>query len=78
MIKIQKRQENSMRGIYTSINEIRRKVFAEVAKMSYEYADGDLSEMEQIPYRIIPGEISSYRESVFLERAIVKIGRAHV
>lgn len=61
-----------MRGIYTSVNEIRRKVFAEVARLSYNYADGDLSEMEQIPYRIIPGEISSYRESVFLERAIVK------
>jgi [FeFe] hydrogenase (group B1/B3) len=28
--------------------------------------------MEQIPYRIIPGEVSTYRESVFLERAIVK------
>ena len=61
-----------MRGIYTSVNEIRRKVFAEVAKLSYEYEEGDLSEMEQIPYRIIPGEISTYRESVFLERAIVK------
>ncbi|MBQ1312611.1 MAG: 4Fe-4S dicluster domain-containing protein [Blautia sp.] len=61
-----------MRGIYTSVNDIRKRVFAEVAKLSYEYADGDLSEMEQIPYRVIPGEISTYRESVFLERAIVK------
>ena len=61
-----------MRGIYTSINEIRNRVFAEVAKLSYEYEDGDLSEMENIPYRIIPGEVSVYRDSVFLERAIVK------
>ena len=61
-----------MRGIYTSVNDIRKMVFAEVAKLSYDYQDGDLSEMEHIPYRIIPGEISSYRESVFLERAIVK------
>ena len=60
-----------MRGIHTSINDIRKKVFAEVAKLSYEY-NGDLSDMENIPYRIIPGEISTYRESVFLERAIVK------
>ena len=61
-----------MRGIHTSINDIRRKVFAEVARLSYNYQPGDLSEMENIPYRIIPGEVSTYRESVFLERAIVK------
>ena len=61
-----------MRGIYTSVNDIRKRVFAEVARLSYEYKDGDLSEMELIPYRIIPGEVSVYRESVFLERAIVK------
>ena len=61
-----------MRGIHTSINDIRKKVFAEVAKLSYNYQPGDLSEMENIPYRIIPGEVSTYRESVFLERAIVK------
>ncbi|MBQ9270288.1 MAG: 4Fe-4S binding protein, partial [Oscillospiraceae bacterium] len=61
-----------MRGIYTSVNDIRKRVFAEVARLSYNYQDGDLSEMELIPYRIIPGEVSTYRESVFLERAIVK------
>ena len=60
-----------MRGVYTSVNDIRKMVFAEVARLSYDYQDGDLSQMEQIPYRIIPGEISTYRESVFLERAIV-------
>ena len=61
-----------MRGVYTSVNDIRKRVFAEVAKLSYDYEDGDVSQMEQIPYRIIPGEVSTYRESVFLERAIVK------
>ena len=61
-----------MRGIYTSVNDIRKRVFAEVAKLSYDYKDGDLSQMEHIPYQVIPGEISTYRESVFLERAIVK------
>ena len=60
-----------MRGVYTSVNDIRKMVFAEVARLAYDYQDGDLSQMEQIPYRIIPGEISTYRESVFLERAIV-------
>lgn len=62
----------SIRGIYTSVNDIRKRVFTEVARLSYNYKDGDLSEMEMIPYRIIPGEESKYRESVFLERAIVK------
>ncbi len=62
----------AMRGIYTSVNDIRKRVFAEIAKLSYEYQDGDLSQMEMIPYRIIPGEVSTYRESVFLERAIVE------
>lgn len=61
-----------MRGIHTSINDIRRAIFTEVAKLSYNYKEGDLSEMELIPYRIIPGEVSHYRESIFLERAIIK------
>ncbi len=61
-----------MRGIYTSVNDIRKRVFAEVAQLSYDYKDGDLSQMAQIPYRVIPGEVSVYRESVFLERAIVE------
>ena len=61
-----------MRGIYTSVNDIRKRVFAEVAKLSDEYQEGDLSVMEQIPYRVIPGEVAVYRGSVFLERAIVE------
>lgn len=61
-----------MRGIHTSINDIRRAIFTEVARLSYNYKEGDLSEMELIPYRIIPGEVSHYRDSVFLERAIIK------
>ncbi len=62
----------SMRGIHTSINDIRCKVFTEIARLSYGYRENGLSDMENIPYRIIPGEVSTYRESVFLERAIVK------
>jgi [FeFe] hydrogenase (group B1/B3) len=62
-----------MRGINTSVNDLRRKVYAEVARLSYEYEDGDLQKkMPEIPYRVIPGEVSVYRESVFLERAIVR------
>lgn len=65
-----------MRGIYTSVNENRKKVYAEVARMSYEYEEGNLQDlfhkMEQIPYDVVPGEVSIYQDSVFLERAIVR------
>lgn len=61
-----------MRGINTSINDIRRMVYEEIARLSYDYKDGDLSKMEKIPYKLCPGDISTYRESVFLERAIVR------
>lgn len=58
-----------MRGIETSVIRIRRQIFTEVARLAYE--GGDYSRIEELPYKIIPGEIASYRESVFLERAIV-------
>ena len=58
-----------MRGLYSSKTKIRHQIFTEVAKFAYE--GGDYSKFEALPYKIIPGEISTYRESVFLERAIV-------
>lgn len=59
-----------MRGIYSSVTDIRRKVFTEIARLSYE--GGDLNtRLPQIPYKIVPGEVGSYRGSVFLERAII-------
>ncbi|MDD3218294.1 MAG: 4Fe-4S dicluster domain-containing protein [Lachnospiraceae bacterium] len=58
-----------MKTEYTNINEIRRKVFAEVARLAYE--GGDYSRIVDLPYKIIPGEVASYRDSIFLERAIV-------
>ena len=42
-----------MRGIYTPVTDIRRKVFTEVARMSYEggdYAD----QLRKLPFKIIP------------------------
>ncbi len=59
----------SMRGIYSSVTDIRRKVFTEVARLAYE--GGDYSRIEELPYKIVPGEVAKYRESIFLERAIV-------
>lgn len=65
-----------MRGVYTSVNELRKRVYAEVAKLSYDYQDGQFEDMKarmnEIPYNVIPGEVSQYRDSVFLERAIVR------
>lgn len=58
-----------MRGIYSSVTDIRRKVFTEVARLAYE--GGDYSRMEELPYKIVPGEVATYRDSIFLERAIV-------
>ncbi len=58
-----------MRGIYTPVTKIRRQVFAEVARLAYE--GGDYSRIVEIPYKIIPGEVPTYRGSVFEERAIV-------
>ena len=59
-----------MRGIYTPVTKIRRQVFTEVARLAYEGGDY-ASRIEHIPYKIIPGEIPTYRDSIFKERAIV-------
>ena len=53
-----------MRGIYSSLTKIRRKVFVEVAKLAYE--GNDYSRIEDLPYKIIPGEVATYRDSIFL------------
>ena len=59
-----------MRGVYTSITKIRRDIFTEIARMAY--GDGDYAkEIEELPFKILPGEHAQYRESIFLERAIV-------
>ena len=58
-----------MKGIYTPVTKIRRQVFQEIARLAFE--GGDYSRMEELPYKIIPGEVANYRDSVFKERAIV-------
>ena len=59
---------------YGSLVEIRRNVFIEVAKLAYE--GGDYSRIEEIPYEMLNKKAkkngqAKYRESIFLERAIV-------
>lgn len=58
-----------MRGTYTPVTDLRRKVFTEIAKLAYE--GGDYSRIKNLPYKIVPGEIPKYRNSIFLERKIV-------
>lgn len=49
-----------MRGIYTPVTDIRRKVFTEVARMSYESNEmADYAkEIRDLPFKIMPGEDS--------------------
>lgn len=56
-----------MRYADSLITDIRKQVFTEVARMAYS---GDYTQMEDIPYKIVPGINPRHRESVFLERAI--------
>lgn len=60
-----------MRGIYNSVTDIRRKVFTEIAKMAYDQCDDYAKRIEEIPYEILPGTKAKYRNSIFLERAII-------
>lgn len=60
-----------MRGVYNSVTDLRRKVFSAIAKMAYEDNVDYKERMEAIPYEIIQGKQAKYRESVFLERAII-------
>lgn len=74
----------TMRGVYTNLTQIRRKVFTEVAKIAYAAgpidgtAEGEgvspevATRLRHLPYDIIPGDVATYRESVFLERAIAQ------
>ena len=71
---------DTMRGVYTNLNEIRRKVFREVARVCYESGEFDTPDekkafidrcFDELPYVILPGTEATYRESIFLERAII-------
>jgi [FeFe] hydrogenase (group B1/B3) len=58
-----------MKGYATEKTKLRRKVFAAIAKYAYE--GGGPEEFDELPYRIITGEDDPYRDSIFLERALV-------
>ena len=57
-----------MRGIPSLITDIRKNVFTEVARLAY--SGNGYEGVDELPYRIVPGDQPLHRESVFLERAI--------
>lgn len=60
-----------MRGVETRIQEIRHRIFREVARMAYHTEWPVDKRIEELPYKIIPGQVGNFRNDVFLERAIV-------
>lgn len=58
-----------MKTEYKTLAHIRHQVFEEVARIAYN--GNDFSQIESLPYKIIPGEVATYRDSIFLERAII-------
>ena len=58
-----------MRGVHSAVDDIRRNIFTEVARLAYE--SDDYKQVDMIPYKIVPGEVAHHRHDVFLERAIV-------
>ena len=65
------RGRKKMRGVETRIQEIRHRIFREVARMAYHTEWPVDKRIEALPYKIIPGEVGNFRNDVFLERAIV-------
>ena len=51
------------------VTDLRRKVFAEVAKVAYK-SEAVASDIEAIPYIITPDEEPKYRENIYRERQI--------
>ncbi|MBQ3783958.1 MAG: 4Fe-4S dicluster domain-containing protein [Lachnospiraceae bacterium] len=59
-----------MRGINTPVRRIRREIFREVAKVANE-SENINNDIEAIPYKLVTGEESLVRESIYRERAVV-------
>ena len=57
-----------MRGVHSAVDDIRRSVFTEVARLAYE--SDDYKQVDMIPYKIVPGEVAHHRHDVFLSGAI--------
>lgn len=58
-----------MRGLNTPIARLRKQIFTEVAKVAYE-SEQINNDIEAIPYRVTPGDVPRFRDSIYRERAI--------
>lgn len=58
-----------MNNSYVDIITIRRQVFTTIAKLAYE--DLPLSQLHKYPFDLLPGEVATYRENIFRERAVI-------
>lgn len=63
-------EESAMRGVHSAVDDIRRTVFKEVARLALEGSDPRLA--DRIPLKMIQGDVAHHRHDVFLERAIVQ------
>ena len=59
-----------LRGLYTPVSDIRRKVFMYVASVMFE--DKDLGELEKIPFQIVGPESPHYRCCRYKEYYILR------
>lgn len=59
-----------MRGIQTPVSQLRRKVFKEITKVAFDENANINDAIESIPYIVSPGDVATYRESIYRERAI--------
>ena len=59
-----------MRGVHSAVDDIRRTVFKEVARLAFEGSDP--RQADHIPFKMIQGDVAKHRNDVFLERAIVE------
>lgn len=58
-----------MKETYQDLAFIRRRVFSEVAKLAFD--DRSINDLRNLSYEILPGEVATYRDSIFKERAIL-------
>lgn len=58
-----------MKGLFTPITLFRRQVLTEIAKIAWDGRDP--KDVDDIPYKVISGQVPQYRGSIFHERAIV-------
>ena len=58
-----------IRGLDTAVKRLRKQVFTEIARLAYESTNLN-DDIEAIPYKISPGDVPQYRESIWRERCV--------